>query len=258
MEHTFTEDEAQEDLGELIRRVHEDGSVVCIVSGRGTAVLMSSSELEALGGGVSMIEEIARRLRTKKRTAEQGVHGAEGDSGGAKTRLTARVLRDGAHWYVSVPQIPGLVTQARMLGEVAEMVADQAASRTGRPESDFEIAIDLLDLAAAIAPDREEADWAKPRTPIHPGRVLSQDFLDALGLSQEQLARATGLPEAWIAEFVSGSAPLTADAALRLSRAFELSDRYWMDLQADYELVLARRASPMALSHVLSLVPRHG
>ncbi|MDQ4503599.1 type II toxin-antitoxin system HicB family antitoxin [Sinomonas sp. ASV322] len=58
-------------------------------------------------------------------------------------KLSAKVHRDGRFWYVSVPEIPGLITQGRTLSEVREMVLDQASARTGRPEAEFEVELDI-------------------------------------------------------------------------------------------------------------------
>ncbi|WP_422935399.1 type II toxin-antitoxin system HicB family antitoxin [Sinomonas sp. P47F7] len=58
-------------------------------------------------------------------------------------KLTAKVRRDGKFWFVSVPEIPGLITQGRTVAEVPDMVADQAAMRVGGRASDFEVEVEL-------------------------------------------------------------------------------------------------------------------
>ena len=72
--------------------------------------------------------------------------------------------------------------------------------------------------------------------PIHPGEVLLEDFLKPLGLSQYRLAGAVKVPPRRINEIVHGKRAVTADTALRLSRFFGTSERYWMNLQSRYEL----------------------
>lgn len=76
----------------------------------------------------------------------------------------------------------------------------------------------------------------KAHAPITPGEILKEDFLDPLGISQYRLAQATGLPATRIGEIVRGKRRITPETALRLSRALGLSDRYWINIQADYDL----------------------
>ncbi len=77
---------------------------------------------------------------------------------------------------------------------------------------------------------------------IHPGDVLLKEFLEPLGISQNALARATGVPPRRINEIVLGKRSITADTALRLAAALGASERFWLGLQADYDLEEARRA----------------
>lgn len=75
---------------------------------------------------------------------------------------------------------------------------------------------------------------------IHPGEVLSEEFLVPLGISQNALARAIGVPPRRVNEIVLGKRSITADTAVRLSRALGTSEAFWMGLQADYDLEEAR------------------
>lgn len=77
---------------------------------------------------------------------------------------------------------------------------------------------------------------------IHPGEVLLTEFLEPMGISQNALARATGVPPRRINEIVLGKRGISADTAIRLARAFGVSERFWLGLQADYDLEEARRA----------------
>lgn len=76
---------------------------------------------------------------------------------------------------------------------------------------------------------------------IRPGEVLLEEFLRPMGISQNALARAIGVPPRRINEIVQGKRTLTADTALRLARYFGTSPGFWMGLQDDYELEEARR-----------------
>ena len=72
--------------------------------------------------------------------------------------------------------------------------------------------------------------------PVHPGEVLLEEFLKPLGISQYRLARDIGVPPRRINEIVLGKRAITADTALRLSRYFATSERFWLNLQAQYNL----------------------
>ena len=76
---------------------------------------------------------------------------------------------------------------------------------------------------------------------IHPGEVLLEEFLTPLGISQNALARATGVPPRRINEIVLGKRGVTADTAVRLAAALGTSERFWLGLQADHDLEEARR-----------------
>jgi addiction module HigA family antidote len=72
--------------------------------------------------------------------------------------------------------------------------------------------------------------------PIHPGEVLMEEFLLPLGISQYRLAKDIGVPPRRINEIVHGKRAISADTALRLSRYFAMSDRFWINLQARYDI----------------------
>jgi addiction module HigA family antidote len=72
--------------------------------------------------------------------------------------------------------------------------------------------------------------------PIHPGEILMEEFLKPLGISQYKLAKDISVPARRINEIVHGKRSITADTALRLSRYFNLSERFWLNLQARYDL----------------------
>jgi addiction module HigA family antidote len=77
---------------------------------------------------------------------------------------------------------------------------------------------------------------AKRMAPVHPGEILMEEFLKPLGISQYRLAKDINVPARRINEIVHGKRAITADTALRLSRYFNLSERFWLNLQARYDL----------------------
>jgi addiction module HigA family antidote len=72
--------------------------------------------------------------------------------------------------------------------------------------------------------------------PIHPGEVLLEEFLRPIGLTQYRLSKDVGVHPRRINEIVHGKRSITADTALRLSRYFGTSERFWLNLQAGYDL----------------------
>ncbi|KGM57823.1 hypothetical protein N799_01290 [Lysobacter arseniciresistens ZS79] len=85
---------------------------------------------------------------------------------------------------------------------------------------------------------------------IHPGEVLLEEFIVPLGISQNALARATGVPPRRINEIVLGKRSVTADTAVRLAAALGTSERFWLGLQADYDLEEAHRALGPAVDRI--------
>jgi antitoxin HigA-1 len=72
--------------------------------------------------------------------------------------------------------------------------------------------------------------------PIHPGVILLQEFLGPMGISQYKLAKDISVHPRRINEIVHGKRSITADTALRLSRYFGLSEKFWLNLQGRYDL----------------------
>jgi addiction module HigA family antidote len=71
--------------------------------------------------------------------------------------------------------------------------------------------------------------------PIHPGEILLEEFLQPMGISEYRLAKDISVPPRRINEIVHGKRAITPDTALRLSRYFGLSERFWVNLQARYD-----------------------
>ncbi|MFZ0546387.1 MAG: HigA family addiction module antitoxin [Candidatus Promineifilaceae bacterium] len=72
--------------------------------------------------------------------------------------------------------------------------------------------------------------------PIHPGEILLEEFLKPMGISQYRLAKDISVPPRRINEIVKGKRGITANTALRLSRYFGMSERFWLNLQTRYDL----------------------
>ena len=79
------------------------------------------------------------------------------------------------------------------------------------------------------------------RTPTHPGEMLLEEFLIPIGLSQQELANAIGVPYQRINEIVNGRRGMTPSTALRLARFLGTSASFWMNLQLRLDLFDAQR-----------------
>ncbi|MGH7178772.1 MAG: HigA family addiction module antitoxin [Tepidisphaeraceae bacterium] len=81
---------------------------------------------------------------------------------------------------------------------------------------------------------------AKKLRPVHPGEILLEEFLKPMGISQHRLSRDISVPPRRINEIVHGKRAVSSDTALRLSLYFGLSERYWLNLQAGYDLEIEK------------------
>ena len=88
---------------------------------------------------------------------------------------------------------------------------------------------------------------------IHPGEILLKDFLEPMEISQNRLARSVFVPPRRINEIVLGKRSITADTALRLSRYFGTSEKFWLGLQDDYDLEEARAGLGNTLSNIAAV-----
>lgn len=71
---------------------------------------------------------------------------------------------------------------------------------------------------------------------IHPGEILKEEFLDAIGISAYRLAKEINVPETRISEIVHGKRSITADTAIRFSKFFGTTAEFWLNLQNLYDL----------------------
>jgi antitoxin HigA-1 len=82
----------------------------------------------------------------------------------------------------------------------------------------------------------------KAFAPVHPGAVIEHDYLAPLGMSRYALAKALKITPARLGEIIRGKRAITPDTALRLARYFGTSAEFWIGMQAQYDLELARDA----------------
>ncbi len=92
--------------------------------------------------------------------------------------------------------------------------------------------------------------------PIHPGEILLEEFLNPLELSQYRLAKEISVPARRINEIVHGKRGISADTALRLSRFFGTSERFWINLQVRYDLETEKERLAGVLEEEVSVLQR--
>jgi addiction module HigA family antidote len=80
-----------------------------------------------------------------------------------------------------------------------------------------------------------------PRLRTHPGEILREEYLVPLGLSARALAKLLDVPANRLTEIMRGTRDVTADTAIRLGRYFGTDPRFWMNLQAAYDLSKAEK-----------------
>ena len=95
---------------------------------------------------------------------------------------------------------------------------------------------------------------SRPAPPVHPGEVLKAEFLDEMGVSAYALAKALCVPPNRITAIVNGERAITAETALRLARFFGTTDCFWMNLQSNYDLAVARQRDAARLQQ--EVLPR--
>jgi antitoxin HigA-1 len=82
---------------------------------------------------------------------------------------------------------------------------------------------------------------AKLLDEIHPGEILLEDFMKAMGITARQLASDIDVPPSRISGLTNGLRPITADTALRLGLFFGMDPRFWLNLQTEYDMPIANR-----------------
>lgn len=85
---------------------------------------------------------------------------------------------------------------------------------------------------------------------IHPGEILQEEFLIPIEISAYRLAKATFLPQTRISEIIKGKRRITADTALRFAKFFGTSAKFWLGLQADYDLEEEKKQKEKELNEI--------
>lgn len=88
---------------------------------------------------------------------------------------------------------------------------------------------------------------------IHPGEVLLEEFLNPMGITRYRLAKAIGVPAIRVNEICAGKRAITADTAVRLSRALGTTPGFWLGLQADYDTEEAEKSLADTLPLIVPL-----
>ena len=93
------------------------------------------------------------------------------------------------------------------------------------------------------------------RTPTHPGEMLLEEFLMPMGLTQRELADAIHVPYQRINEVINGRRGVTPSTALRLSKFFDVSADFWMNLQLRWDLYFAQESEIAELRNIKPISP---
>ena len=91
--------------------------------------------------------------------------------------------------------------------------------------------------------------------PVTPGKLLLEEFLKPMGITQYRLAKEIGVPQRRIGEIVVGKRAITVDTGLRLSRFFGMNDGFWTGLQTDYDTARKKVALAEVLARIHRFVP---
>ncbi|RYY41263.1 MAG: addiction module antidote protein, HigA family [Chitinophagaceae bacterium] len=88
---------------------------------------------------------------------------------------------------------------------------------------------------------------------IHPGEVLQEEFLEPMGITAYRLSKDIAIPQTRVSQILKGNRRITADTALRLSKYFGTSAKFWLGLQDDFDLEEEGRAKQEELKAIPSL-----
>jgi len=94
------------------------------------------------------------------------------------------------------------------------------------------------------------------REPIHPGEMLREEFLQPLGITQQQLADGIHVSFQRINELVNGKRGVTPSTSLRLAKFFGVSEDFWMDLQTRWDLYRAKKKEQAILEEIKPAVTK--
>jgi addiction module HigA family antidote len=90
-------------------------------------------------------------------------------------------------------------------------------------------------------------------SPIHPGEILLEEFLEPMRISQYRLAKDISVPARRINEIVHGKRAISADTALRLGRYFKMSPEFWINLQTRYDLEVEKEKLAGTLARLVQI-----
>ena len=85
---------------------------------------------------------------------------------------------------------------------------------------------------------------------VHPGEILLEEFLNPMGLSAYKLSKDLGIPQTRISQIIKGKRRITADTALRLSKYFGTSVKFWLGLQNDYDIEVEMKTLGVILDKI--------
>ncbi len=88
---------------------------------------------------------------------------------------------------------------------------------------------------------------------IHPGEILKEEFLEPMGISAYRLSKETFIPQTRISQILKGQRRITADTALRLSKFFGTSAKFWLGLQDDYDIEEEQTLKESELNEIRSI-----
>ncbi len=89
---------------------------------------------------------------------------------------------------------------------------------------------------------------------VHPGEVLLHEFLEPLGISAYRLSKDLQIPQTRVSQIIKGNRRITADTALRLSKYFGTSAKFWLGLQDDYDIEEERESKKAELSRIKTIL----
>jgi addiction module HigA family antidote len=92
-----------------------------------------------------------------------------------------------------------------------------------------------------ITTDKKEMDMTKMLEEIHPGEILLEEFMKPMEITARQVASGIDVPPSRVSDIVNGRRPITADTALRLGVYFQMDPRFWLNLQAEYDMRIPMR-----------------
>jgi antitoxin HigA-1 len=92
---------------------------------------------------------------------------------------------------------------------------------------------------------------------IHPGEILSEEFLNPLNITAYRLSKDTDIPQTRISQIIKGKRRITADTALRLASYFGTSAKFWLGLQDDYDIEEERETKKDVLNRIKKNAPQY-